>query len=338
MRTTVKPVVFVSHASEDSEKAEEICGALEGRGLTCWIAPRDVRAGREYADEIIRGIEQSTAVVLVLSDEANSSAFVRREIERAVSKHKPVFPVRIEHVSPSPGLELFVSSTQWIDAWTGRWENHMDRLARAVATPGTDMSSWRSRAGHRTFRTVYAVVGLVLLVGLGALAFPSFWREASPTEADAPGRIENGPETPEPIGSPATNATDPPPTPARDGTGQRGVESRGRNATQGAAPTPRGTAAPTEAVVENARELNDLREVYDDLSLRGGVIDDTLNQLWESMKPLSPRTDMVTHQRSLRTSLQRGKDALDTKDVAAARRYLEVARTDLQVLEQFLNR
>lgn len=338
MRTTVKPVVFISHASEDSEKAEEICGALEGRGLTCWIAPRDVRAGREYADEIIRGIEQSGAVVLVLSDEANSSAFVRREIERAVSKHKPVFPVRIEHVSPSPGLELFVSSTQWIDAWTGRWENHMDRLARAVATPGTDMSSWRSRAGHRTFKTVYAVVGLVLLVGLGALAFPSFWRQASPSQADAPRPVENGPVTPEPSGSPVTDTVDPPPTRAQETTRQRDVEPRGQSATQAAAPAPRSTATPAPTVVEDTRELNELREVYDELSLRGGVVDDTLNQLWESMKPLSPRLDMVTHQRSLGTSLTRGKDALDAKDAAAARRYLEVARTDLQVLEQFLNR
>ena len=34
---------------------------------------------------------------------------VRREVERAVSKHKPVFPVRISEVVPSPALELFVS-------------------------------------------------------------------------------------------------------------------------------------------------------------------------------------------------------------------------------------
>jgi hypothetical protein len=84
--------------------------------------------------------------------------------------------------------------------------------------------------------------------------------------------------------------------------------------------------------------LNALRDDYDDLSLRGGVIDDALNELWEQMKPNSPRLDMVTHQRSLRTNLTRGRDALADRDAAGAKRYLDNARADLAVLEQFLNR
>src|SRR5688500_20345617 len=97
---------FISFATEDREKAEAICDSLERRGFVCWIAPRDVRSGREYADEIIGGIERSACVVLVLSAAANASVFVDREIERAFSKKKPVFPVRIEEVAPSPSLEL----------------------------------------------------------------------------------------------------------------------------------------------------------------------------------------------------------------------------------------
>jgi hypothetical protein len=84
--------------------------------------------------------------------------------------------------------------------------------------------------------------------------------------------------------------------------------------------------------------LNGLRDEYDKLSLRGGVIDDALNQLWEQMKPNSPRLDMVTHQRSLKTNLTRSRDALADKDTAEAKRYLERAQADLSVLEEFLNR
>jgi hypothetical protein len=84
--------------------------------------------------------------------------------------------------------------------------------------------------------------------------------------------------------------------------------------------------------------LNALRDDYDNLALRGGVIDEALNQLWEDMKPNSPRLDMVTHQRSLRMNLTRSKDALADNDAPAARRYLESARGDLVALEQFLNR
>lgn len=62
---------FISYASDDREKAHEICRNLEARGLTCWIAPRDVRAGREYADEIVTGIEKSACLIVLLSKAAN---------------------------------------------------------------------------------------------------------------------------------------------------------------------------------------------------------------------------------------------------------------------------
>ena len=124
---------FISYASEDREKAHEICKSLEGRGATCWIAPRNVRAGREYADEIVTGIERSACIVVLLSQAANTSAFVCREVERAVANHKPIFPVRIEAVMPDAGLELFISGTHWLDAWEGDWDDHMRRLARDVA-------------------------------------------------------------------------------------------------------------------------------------------------------------------------------------------------------------
>jgi hypothetical protein len=98
---------FISHAKGDAKKAQEIAASLEERGLKCWIAPRDVRAGRSYGDEIITGIENSRSFVLVLSRASNDSAFVAREVERAVSKKKPIFAIRVANVEPSPSLELF---------------------------------------------------------------------------------------------------------------------------------------------------------------------------------------------------------------------------------------
>ena len=76
----------------------------------------------------------------------------------------------------------------------------------------------------------------------------------------------------------------------------------------------------------------------DDLSLRGGVIDDTLNRLWEEMRPLAPRLDIATRQRSLKASLTRARDALDNRDAVAARKYLDTARADAAALDEFLGR
>lgn len=122
---------FISYASANRALAEAVVAELEGNGLRCWIASRDARPGEEYASEIIRGIVQSKHFVLLLSEAANLSAHVRREVERAASKAKPIYPVRIEDVQPSPKLEYFISMHHWIDAWDGQIALHVERLRNA---------------------------------------------------------------------------------------------------------------------------------------------------------------------------------------------------------------
>jgi|GEM_PF-1041681 len=122
--------VFISYASPDKETAFRFCEELERRNIRCWIAPRNVRAGKEYTEEIIRGLDRAQHMVLMLSQAANQSIFVKREVERAISYNKPVFPVRIEDVMPAPSLELLISSSHWIDAWAGKLDTHIDQLAR----------------------------------------------------------------------------------------------------------------------------------------------------------------------------------------------------------------
>lgn len=356
MKSPGEYAAFISYASENREKAEDICASLEGRGFVCWIAPRDVRAGREYANEIIRGLEQSACVVLVLSEAANTSVFVRREVERAISKQKPVFPVRIEAVTPSPGLELFISGTHWLDAWMGDWDDHMNRLARdladsPVARPVSEVSSGRrSLMERRSFRSVYVAAGLVLLAALSGIAIWSFTGD-TPRQVEAPVRKDNGPAPAAVENSSltitqeqrtqgdvrATEVANPPPPTGRTGT-RRAPDSRAQRTSQEITPPTRAATDPASLAAERSRELNALKDDYDNLSIRGGVVDDTLNQLWEEMKPASPRVDMLTHHRSLKTHLTRSKDALTEQDAAGARRYLDIVRTDLEALEQFLGR
>ena len=66
--------VFISYAKADAKKAGKIAVCLEERGVTCWIALRDVKPGAAYGDEIIRGIETSPAFVLILSGASNECA------------------------------------------------------------------------------------------------------------------------------------------------------------------------------------------------------------------------------------------------------------------------
>jgi hypothetical protein len=126
-------VAFVSHAKADAKQANAIAAALESRGVKCWIAPRDVEPGRNFGDEIIRGIEASRAFVLVLSSASNGSDFVAKELATAVGKKKTVIPIRVEEVEPAPPLALFIAGTHWIDAFSGMSESDAARLAALLA-------------------------------------------------------------------------------------------------------------------------------------------------------------------------------------------------------------
>ena len=135
-----------------------------------------MKPGRSYGDEIIRGIETTRSFVLVLSKASNDSAFVAREVERAVSKNKPIFAVRIADVQPAPSLELFISGTQWIDAFPGRLSAHVGRLADLLAEEQgrapTHETGDEPRRRPKWLLPVGAAATLLLAVGAGIAFWP----------------------------------------------------------------------------------------------------------------------------------------------------------------------
>jgi hypothetical protein len=126
--------VFISHSEKDKIFADATCAALESHGVRCWIAPRDVLPGTEWSEAIVEAIEQCRLMVLVFSSHANSSKFVKNEVERAVSRGICVIPIRIEDVPMTKSLELFVSTRHWLDAMTAPLQAHLDRLSETVHT------------------------------------------------------------------------------------------------------------------------------------------------------------------------------------------------------------
>ncbi len=217
--------VFVSYASADRDVAFRIVDYLEGQGIRCWVAPRDVGPGVEYGEAIIGAIGEARALVLVLSDQSNESQFVRKEVERAVSKTKPVLPVRIREVTPSGALEFYISSAQWVDAWKSPMEQHLGPLVAAIKAMGAPGSApVRSVAPQRPATGARPVLGiglaLVAVAALGVAATLWFTRvpapEEAPTQAAAPSRTEPGPAEAEAEAEAAAGQSPSPPAAASD--------------------------------------------------------------------------------------------------------------------------
>jgi hypothetical protein len=125
--------IFVSYSSADRAFANDLVRQLEAAGNRIWFAPRDVRPGTDYSEQIQAAIEQAGAFVIIVSNAANESDFVRAETEMAFSRRRPIFPVRCGPVAPAPGLALFLQLRHWTDAFGPSRHNAVARLGHELA-------------------------------------------------------------------------------------------------------------------------------------------------------------------------------------------------------------
>jgi adenylate cyclase len=193
--------VFLSYASPDAQVANQVCQFLESHGVPCWMAPRDVKPGAAYADAIVRAINETSALVLVLSASAMASEHVSREVERAGSKHKPIVAFRVDGANLSTELEYFLSRSQWIDVPALGMPGALVKLVEAVgqgaatSSPGNPGLGSGGAAGRASMdqavgtasvaKRVVVAAAVVIALGIGGTLAIHFWPSKHP-EAQAP--------------------------------------------------------------------------------------------------------------------------------------------------------
>lgn len=130
--------VFISYKNEDKQAAERICAALEGENISCWMAPRDITIGQEWAAAIVAGLQDSNAFVLLLSSNSKNARQVAREAELADRQKLPIVTFRLEDVEPPPELLYFLGNVQWLDGFGGQFDKAVRKLADFVLQHGRD--------------------------------------------------------------------------------------------------------------------------------------------------------------------------------------------------------
>lgn len=202
--------VFISHAAEDKAVARAVCQALEAAGVRCWIAPRDILPGKDWAEVITDATDACRGMVLVYSDHANRSVHVRREVEAAVGKGAFLIPFRIEDAPMSKAMKFFLHSCQWLDALDGPVEKHVRALVPSVqallrnnggAPPVARRAEDEPAAGrglrkHKT-ALVYGGTALAALLLLAAVLAAVLPRGAE--KEDGPGAPPNAGGPPSPV-------------------------------------------------------------------------------------------------------------------------------------------
>lgn len=109
--------VFISYASENMDMAEKVCEFLEENGILCWIAPRNIKPGDNYAPQIVASIRSCNAFVLLASDHTNKSGHVSNEVNIAFESKKTIIPFRLEDVEFTDEYVYFLGRKHRIEAY-----------------------------------------------------------------------------------------------------------------------------------------------------------------------------------------------------------------------------
>lgn len=155
--------LFISYSRKDKETVDFLVERLRGLGLEVWIDFHGIVGGRQWQAEITKAISECDYFLLCMSSASVNSDNVRREIDLAYSKRKPILPLRFEKVDYPTAWEYQLAGIQWID-YDSDWET---RLTEALGLTGQKQGP--------TIKPVPITTGDKATVGTQKKQFPWYW-------------------------------------------------------------------------------------------------------------------------------------------------------------------
>jgi hypothetical protein len=104
--------VFISHAHEDQSLVRRIAQGLQKNGLDVWLDETEIMPGENWAQRISEALEESQAMVVVITPNTLRSPWVHREIEYALGKKS--YRRRVVPVIVGPEDDIPADAIPWI--------------------------------------------------------------------------------------------------------------------------------------------------------------------------------------------------------------------------------
>ena len=107
--------VFISYKSEDEALAMRVRAVLEANGVPCWIAARNIQPGANYAVDIPAAIESASVFVLVLTEQAQESPWILKELDSAIASRKLILPLLFGKFKLNRAITFLLTGVQYYD-------------------------------------------------------------------------------------------------------------------------------------------------------------------------------------------------------------------------------
>lgn len=106
--------VFISYSSKDIIEVNKVINMLNDAGIKYWKAPEMIPAGSNYAREIPKAISECAVFLLIISDEAQKSIWVEKEIDCAINNRKTIVPFKIFWGGLTDMFSFYLNNVQTI--------------------------------------------------------------------------------------------------------------------------------------------------------------------------------------------------------------------------------
>jgi formylglycine-generating enzyme required for sulfatase activity len=124
--------IFISYSSKDKNIVDALVSNAENNNIRCWYAPRDIAPGDDWGESIIQAISNCKIMVILFSQNSNTSRRVLDEVNYAITSNKIIIPFRVEKIEPTGAMKLHLSSVHWLDAFQPSWKDHIEELINRI--------------------------------------------------------------------------------------------------------------------------------------------------------------------------------------------------------------
>ena len=104
--------IFISHSHNDEMFARKVASFLEDQGLDVWEASNEIFPGDNWAAKISQGLQESNAMVVLLTPDALKSIWVQRDVEYALGAQE--YSERLIPVLVDPDKTIAKDDIPWI--------------------------------------------------------------------------------------------------------------------------------------------------------------------------------------------------------------------------------
>lgn len=104
---------FLSYRRADRPLAKALVEALERRGVSIWWDEK-IEAGVDWRDAIVENLIESHVLIILFSEECNSSKQLKKELALADDMNKDVVPVLIEDTKPKGHFLYELAARNWV--------------------------------------------------------------------------------------------------------------------------------------------------------------------------------------------------------------------------------